>query len=56
MQGFRDWKPFENILDEAKSLANGYGICVDVWNVTEENDSNKYEGGSCVMTTILYSA
>ncbi|KAJ8540403.1 hypothetical protein K7X08_030322 [Anisodus acutangulus] len=36
----RYWK-----LDEAKSLVNGYGICVNVWDVTEENDPKKYEGG-----------
>lgn len=37
----RYWK-----LDVAKSLANGYEVCVDVWDITEENDPQKYEGGT----------
>ncbi|KAK4372781.1 hypothetical protein RND71_008165 [Anisodus tanguticus] len=37
----RYWK-----LDETKSLVNGYGICVNVWDITPENDPKKYEGGS----------
>ncbi|PHT81828.1 hypothetical protein T459_14843 [Capsicum annuum] len=37
----RYWK-----MGVTQSLVNGYGVCVDVWDVTEENDPKKYEGGS----------
>ncbi|XP_049402084.1 B3 domain-containing protein At1g10455 [Solanum stenotomum] len=33
-------------LDVAKSLENGSKVCVDMWDVTEENIPKKYEGGS----------
>ncbi|KAK4716821.1 hypothetical protein R3W88_015159 [Solanum pinnatisectum] len=37
----RYWK-----LDMAKSLTNGNEMCVNMWDITEENDPKKYEGGS----------
>uniref|UniRef100_M1A9X8 B3 domain-containing protein n=1 Tax=Solanum tuberosum TaxID=4113 RepID=M1A9X8_SOLTU len=42
-------KTFEYILlywtlDLAKILVNGGGVCVQVWDVTEDNAPNKYEG------------
>lgn len=37
----RYWK-----LDMAKSLTNGYEVCVNIWDITEENDPKKYEGES----------
>ncbi|XP_055808666.1 uncharacterized protein LOC129877203 [Solanum dulcamara] len=36
-------------LDVAKSLENGYGVPVGVWDVTEENVPKKYEGGSVCL-------
>ncbi|XP_049366621.1 uncharacterized protein LOC125831484 [Solanum verrucosum] len=33
----------------AKSLENGYGVSVDVWDVTEENIPKKYEDGSVCL-------
>ncbi|WMV50935.1 hypothetical protein MTR67_044320 [Solanum verrucosum] len=33
-------------LDVAKSLENGCKVCVDMWDVTEENIPKKCEGGS----------
>ncbi|XP_055808695.1 uncharacterized protein LOC129877228 [Solanum dulcamara] len=36
-------------LDVAKSLENGYGVAVDVWDVTEEKVPKKYEGGSVCL-------
>ncbi|TMX05248.1 hypothetical protein EJD97_000105 [Solanum chilense] len=32
-------------LDVGKSLVNGCNVCVDMWDVTEENVPKKYEGG-----------
>ncbi|KAM3281802.1 hypothetical protein P3S67_027449 [Capsicum chacoense] len=48
------FETFEYILrywemDVTQSLVNGCGVCVDVWDVTEENDPKKYEGeGVCL--------
>ncbi|XP_055803901.1 B3 domain-containing protein At2g33720-like [Solanum dulcamara] len=36
-------------LDISKSLENGCKVCVDVWDVTEENVPKKYEGGSVCL-------
>ncbi|KAG5606534.1 hypothetical protein H5410_028026 [Solanum commersonii] len=33
------------MLDMGKSVENGYGMPVDVWDVTKENVPKKYEGG-----------
>ncbi|XP_015079059.2 uncharacterized protein LOC107023011 [Solanum pennellii] len=32
-------------LDVGKNLVNGCNVCVDMWDVTEENVPKKYEGG-----------
>ncbi|KAG5607080.1 hypothetical protein H5410_028572 [Solanum commersonii] len=36
-------------LDMAKSLENGGRVCVNMWDVTEENVPKKYEGGSVFL-------
>ncbi|XP_055808377.1 B3 domain-containing protein At5g26805-like [Solanum dulcamara] len=42
-------------LDMAKSLENGCGVCVDAWDVTEENVPKKYVGGSVCLRKLCNS-
>ncbi|WMV30454.1 hypothetical protein MTR67_023839 [Solanum verrucosum] len=39
-------------LDMAKSVENGYGMPVDMWDVTKENVPKKYEGGSVCLRNL----
>ncbi|KAK4716473.1 hypothetical protein R3W88_014811 [Solanum pinnatisectum] len=36
----------------AKSVENGYGMPLDVWDVTKENVPKKYEGGSVCLRNL----